>query len=79
MIGGEWQYCCCFVGCCLQDLFNISRSIQAVKLFLQCPRGVMAKAMDNRIVMSEFKRQSRNYIHFQSSTVGKGMNSRIYE
>ena len=24
---GRWPYCCCFVGCCLQDLFNIARSI----------------------------------------------------
>ena len=23
----RWPYCCCFVGCCLQDLFNIARSI----------------------------------------------------
>ena len=26
-MGGKWQYSCCFVGCCLQDLFNIARSI----------------------------------------------------
>ena len=25
--GGKWPYSCCFVECCLQDLFNISRSI----------------------------------------------------
>ena len=24
---GRWLYCCCFVGCCLQDLFKIARSI----------------------------------------------------
>ena len=27
VMGGRWPYSCCFVGCCLQDLFNISRSI----------------------------------------------------
>ena len=27
VMGGRWPYRCCFVGCCLQDLFNISRSI----------------------------------------------------
>ena len=27
MMGGRWLYSCCFVGCCLQDLFNIARSI----------------------------------------------------
>ena len=23
---GRWPYSCCFVGCCIQDLFNIARS-----------------------------------------------------
>ena len=27
VIGGRWPYSCCFVGCCLQDLSNIARSI----------------------------------------------------
>ena len=27
VIGGKWPYSCCFVGCCLQDFFNIARSI----------------------------------------------------
>ena len=27
MMGGWWPYSCCFVGCCLQDLFNTARSI----------------------------------------------------
>ena len=27
VMGGKWPYSCCFVGCCLQDLFNIARSI----------------------------------------------------
>ena len=27
MMGGWWAYSCCFVRCCLQDLFNIARSI----------------------------------------------------
>ena len=27
LMGGRWPYSCCFVGCCLQDLFNIARSI----------------------------------------------------
>ena len=25
--GGRWPYSCCFVGCCLLDLFDIARSI----------------------------------------------------
>ena len=27
MMSGRWPYSCCFVGCCLQDLFSIARSI----------------------------------------------------
>ena len=27
VMGGRWPYSCCFVGCCLQDLFKIARSI----------------------------------------------------
>ena len=26
-INGRWLYSCCFLKCCLQDLFNIARSI----------------------------------------------------
>ena len=39
-----------------------------------CPRGVMVKAMDCRIVVSEFELQSRYYVHFRANTLGKGMN-----
>ena len=27
VMGGKWPYSCCFVECCLQDLFNIAHSI----------------------------------------------------
>ena len=39
-----------------------------------CPRGVMGKAMDCEIVVSEFIFQSRDYVHFLANTLGKGMN-----
>ena len=26
-MGSRWPYSCCFVGCCLKDFFNITRSI----------------------------------------------------
>ena len=29
VIGGRWPYSWCFLGCCLQDLFSIARSILA--------------------------------------------------
>ena len=40
-------------------------------------RGVMVKAMDGRIVVSEFVLQSRYYVHFQANTLWKGMNPLI--
>ena len=42
-----------------------------------CPHGVMVKAMDCGIVVSEFEFQSRYYVHFQANTLGKGMNPLI--
>ena len=42
-----------------------------------CPRGVMVKAMDCGIVVSEFELQSRYYVHFRANTLGKGMNPLI--
>ena len=41
------------------------------------PRGVMVKAMDCGIVVSEFVLQSRYYVHFRANTLGKGMNPLI--
>ena len=41
--------------------------------FAGCPRGVMVKAMDCGIVISEFVLQSRYYVHFRANTLGKGM------
>ena len=37
-------------------------------------RGVMVKAMNCGIVVSEFVLQSRYYIHFRANTLGKGIN-----
>ena len=42
-----------------------------------CPRGVMVKAMDCGIVVSEFELQSRYYVHFRANTLRKGMNPLI--
>ena len=42
-----------------------------------CPHGVMVKAMDCGIVVSEFVLQLRYYIHFRANTLGKGMNPLI--
>ena len=42
-----------------------------------CPRGVMVKAMNCRIVVREFVLQSRYYVHFRVNTLGKGINPLI--
>ena len=42
-----------------------------------CPRGVMVKAIDCRIVVREFVLQSHYYVHFRANTLGKGMNPLI--
>ena len=39
-----------------------------------CPRGIMVKAMDCGIVVSEFVLQSCYNVHFRANTLGKGMN-----
>ena len=39
--------------------------------------GVMVKALDFEIVVSEFELQSRYYVHFRTCTLGKGLNLRI--
>ena len=46
-------------------------------MIIICPRGVMVKAMDCGIVVSEFVLQSRYYVHFQTNTVENGMNPLI--
>ena len=40
-------------------------------------RGVMVKAMVCEIVAREFEIQSCYYVHFQTNTIGKGMNPLI--
>ena len=56
-------------------LYTSGRIVRSVRG--RCSRGVMVKAMDCGIVVSEFELQSRYYIHFQTNTLGKGMNALI--
>ena len=46
-------------------------------LYRRCPRGVMVKAMECRIVVSEFELQSRYNVHFRKNILKKGMNPLI--
>ena len=50
------------------------RQLSSLSLCLKgCHHGVMIKAMDDGIVVSEFELQSHYYFHFQTNTLGKGM------
>ena len=44
-----------------------------------CPRGVMVKAMDCGIIVSEYVLQSLYHVHFRANTLGKGMNPLILQ
>ena len=63
----------------LADGFSLESEWQQVSSSLQggCPRGVMIKAMDCGILVSEFVFQSRYYVHFRANTLGKVMNTVI--
>ena len=51
--------------------------IPSLNVVRGCPRGVMVKAMDCGIVVSEFVLQSRYHVHFRTNTLGKGMSPLI--
>ena len=51
--------------------------LEQTGLFRGCLCGVMVKAMDCGIVVSEFVLQSRYYVYFLTNTLGKGMNPLI--
>ena len=50
VMGGWWRYSCCFVGCCLQDLFNNACStVRKISLLL------MKKCVSKNIAMECWK------------------------
>ena len=49
MMGDRWPYSCCFVGCCLQDLFNIARSI-----LVQLPSSLFSSRLVSIHVMHPY-------------------------
>ena len=46
-------------------------------LLLNCPRGVMVKAIVCGIEARKLVLQSRYYVHFRTNTLRKGMNNLI--
>ena len=55
----------------------VNAYITSLSVWWGCPRGVMVKAMDCGIVVSEFELQLHYYVHFWANTLGKGMNPLI--
>ena len=55
----------------------MSSILKYTEFMVGCPHGVMVKAMDCGIVVSEFVLQLRYYVHFRANTLGKGMNPLI--
>ena len=45
-----------------------------IMIGIECPRGVMVKALNCGIKVTEFKLQLRYYINFWTNTLEKGMN-----
>ena len=65
---------------CKAGVFNSLRYYvypHTLYIYRGCPCGVMVKAMDCRIVVSEFVFQLHYYVHFWANTLGKGMNPLI--
>ena len=56
---------------------NIYLNVGKLMINGKCPCGVMVKAMDCGIVVSEFVLQLQYYVHFRANTLGKGMNPLI--
>ena len=62
----------------LFSIYIFSSPINLIKNIHLYPRGypcgVMVKAMDYGIIVSEFELQSRYYVHFRANSLMKGMN-----
>ena len=65
--------------CILSVYYSLSLSLYIyIYIYIQGgPWGIMANVMDCGLKISEFELQLCYYIHFQSNTLGKGMNPLI--
>ena len=59
---------------CFAEMVFVDSSFAYTHLLTGCPRGVMVKATDCGIVVSEFVLQSRYYVHCPANILGKDMN-----
>ena len=62
----------------INSIISASYGLNIINIIVGCPRGVMVKAMDCGIVVSEFVLQSLYYVPFRADTLGKGMNPLIF-
>ena len=57
---------------------TICKILLSPETWLKRKESVVASVLDSNIILSEFERQSRYYVHFQTSTLGKGMKPLIH-
>ena len=62
--------------CAINELFVLNSNTCS---YWGCPRGLMVKAIDCKIVVSEFELQSRYYVHFRTNTLGKVLDPIIFQ
>ena len=58
-------------------LYTIISRHLLLKINEGCPRGVLVKPLDYRIVLSDFELQSCYYMHFRTNTLGKGIDTLV--
>ena len=57
-----------------KTILNTCTIFSNYKIVLGSPQGVVAKVLDCGLEVNEFKLKSGSYVHFQTNTLGKGMN-----
>ena len=67
-------YVCVCVCVCKARCRNYTDKLALLTKYSVCPCGVMVKATDCGIVVSEFEFQSHYYVPFRTNTLGKCMN-----
>ena len=67
VMGSRWPYSCYFVGCCLQDLFTIARSIQGNCRQAFSPAVLLASTLCIHIAVSTRSLLGRNCVTFYRS------------
>ena len=66
-----------WISCAKFIQINCLIAKETLKNSVECPCGVVVKALVCGIVVSEFELQLRHFVHFRANSLGKGMNPLI--